>query len=193
MTYSLRLGTFFIALSLYCDAALAHTELSTVEGFYSGLLHPILGIDHVAAMFAVGLWGAVLGQPALWALPVAFPLMMVVGAAVGIAGVEIGFVEQMIALSGVVLGLLVLSFKRLNLWLSMLIVAGFAIFHGYAHGTELPEAADPAGYAIGFVVGTGILHGTGIGIGALDRFPRGRLLIRALGAAVAGVGLYFLV
>ncbi len=172
--------------------ALAHTGEGMAGGFLSGLMHPIFGWDHVVAMVAVGLWGAVLGNPAIWILPITFPLVMAVGAALGIAGIPVPYIEAGIALSGVVLGLLVVFLVRAPIAVAALVVAVFAIFHGYAHGTELPEAANPFAYAIGFVIATGFLHLVGILFGNLMKVSWGSYAVRAGGAAIALVGAAFL-
>jgi urease accessory protein len=169
----------------------AHTG-GVVGGLQSGFLHPVLGLDHVVAMVAVGLWGGILGRPALWALPVAFPLMMALAGAAAVAGVALPLVEPGIALSGVVLGLLVLTAARPPLWLAVAVVAAFAAFHGHAHGTELPEAASPAAYALGFVVATGLLHLAGLAIGLLWQWRAGQVAVRAAGGAIAVAGAAFL-
>jgi urease accessory protein len=187
--------TAFVALAaalLTASPALAHTGEGMTGGFLSGLMHPIFGWDHVVAMVAVGLWGAVLGSPAIWILPITFPLIMALGAALGIAGITVPFIEVGIALSGVVLGLLVLFLVRAPVAVAGVIVAFFAIFHGYAHGTELPAAANPYAYAVGFVIATGILHAVGIAFGALNSQPWGKMAIRAGGAVIALVGGAFL-
>lgn len=170
----------------------AHTEAGAVGGLISGFLHPISGLDHVVAMIAVGIWGAYLGKPSIWLLPVVFPTIMAVGGALGILGVPVPPVEVMIALSGVVLGLMIVFAVRLPAMVAAAIVGVFAIFHGYAHGAELPAAANPMTYAVGFVVGTGFLHAIGIGFSALRSFPRGDILLRGTGAAIALVGTAFL-
>lgn len=162
-------------------------------GLVSGLLHPITGLDHVVAMIAVGLWGAQLGAPALWVLPIAFPLVMALGGMLGVTGVPLPFVESGIAVSGIVLGLMVAFAVRPPLWLAFLLVACFAVFHGHAHGTELPDFGVPILYATGFVVATGLLHLTGIGIGATGRWPAGAWLVRGGGGFVALIGGYYLV
>lgn len=173
-------------------SALAHSGGGVAGGFISGFVHPILGWDHVVAMVAVGLWGAFLGAPAIWLLPVVFPLVMAFGAVLGILGVPVPAVEIGIAGSAVVLGLLILFKVRMPLALSAAIVAAFAIFHGYAHGTELPEAATPAAYAVGFVIATGLLHLAGIAFGLLVRWPRGVYAVQAGGGVISLVGLAFL-
>jgi urease accessory protein len=173
--------------------ALAHSDAASLQGgFMSGFMHPISGLDHVVAMVAVGLWGAFLGKPAIWVLPVVFPLVMAFGGALGVAGVPIPYIETGIALSGVVLGLAVLFALRPPMWIAAVIVGAFAIFHGHAHGTELPNAANPLIYSIGFVIGTGLLHLAGIAIGELKRLPWGDWIVRAGGAIIAMIGLGFL-
>lgn len=180
-----------LPLMLVASVAAAHTD-SDVGGFISGFTHPILGWDHVIAMVAVGLWGAFLGKPAIYILPVVFPLVMAVGGALGVIGVPIPAVEAGIALSGVVLGLLIAFAVRAPLWVAGVIVGVFAIFHGHAHGTELPDAANPFAYGIGFVIGTGALHLAGIALGLLVGSAAGRIVVRAAGALIAAVGAAFL-
>lgn len=172
--------------------ASAHVETGTATGLASGFLHPVTGLDHLVAMVAVGLWGAQLGSPAIWLLPITFPLVMTFGGLLGLAKVGLPFTEQAVALSAVVLGALILLRVRPPLWGAALVVAYFAIFHGYAHGTELPRAADPLAYGAGFVIATGLLHLCGIMVGTLIRWPVGEGIVRACGAAVGGVGCYFL-
>jgi urease accessory protein len=181
-----------LAAILIASTAQAHTGEGVAGGLASGFLHPLYGWDHVVAMVAVGLWGAVLGAPALWLLPVVFPVVMAMGGALGVAGVPLVAVETGIALSGVVLGLLVAFAIRAPLWVAAIVVGAFAVFHGHAHGTELPAAADPIAYAVGFVVATGLLHLAGIGMGLLWGRPWGALAVRGAGAVVAGVGAAFL-
>lgn len=175
------------------STASAHESTGLAGGFASGFMHPLLGWDHVAAMVAVGLWGAILGQPALWLLPVAFPLVMAVGGALGVAGVPLPGVEIGIAASALVLGAMVLFTLRPPLWLAVLLVGVFAIFHGHAHGTELPHAASPLAYSLGFVIATGLLHLCGIAFGLLTRWGGGTALVRAGGAVIALAGALFLV
>lgn len=177
---------------LLATNAQAHSAADIGGGFVSGLLHPVLGWDHVAAMVAVGLWGAFLGNPALWLLPVVFPLVMALGGALGLAGIGIPGVEIGIALSALILGAMILLAVRAPLWLAGLVVAAFAIFHGHAHGTELPEAASPLAYSLGFVIATGLLHLAGIGFGLLVRWPLGRIVVRAGGAFITIAGGIFL-
>ena len=170
----------------------AHSGDGLTGGFLSGLTHPIFGWDHVVAMIAVGLWGAILGNPAIWLLPIVFPLVMAIGAALGILGIPIPFVETGIALSGVVLGILVAMFLRAPMAIAAILVGLFAIFHGVAHGTELPDAANPVAYGVGFVIATGLLHAAGILFGSLIGSDLGKMIVRAVGVVIALVGASFL-
>lgn len=180
-----------LPLILIAGAAMAHTDTSA-GGFVSGLSHPVNGWDHVVAMVAVGLWGAFLGAPAIWLLPVVFPLVMALGGAAGVLGLPLPMIETGIALSGVVLGLLIAFAVRAPLWVAALIVGAFAVFHGHAHGTELPEAANPLAYGVGFVIATGVLHIIGIGFGVFAGSQAGRIVVRAIGVAIAAAGGAFL-
>jgi urease accessory protein len=181
-----------LALVLSPVAAFAHQETGQAAGLLAGLSHPLSGLDHVLAMIAVGLWGAVLGPPAIWVLPVAFPMVMAFGGLMGLLGFPLPGVEIGIAVSAVVLGALVLAEVRPPLWLAALIVAFFAIFHGHAHGRELPEGASALLYSLGFVVATGLLHAFGILLGVAHRWAAGRRLVQLAGGGVALAGLFFL-
>lgn len=170
----------------------AHVESGQAGGFLSGLSHPVSGLDHVIAMVAVGLWGAQLGMPALWVLPVAFPMMMAFGGMLGLIGIPLPGVEIGIAVSAVVLGVLVLGQVRLLLPAAIALVGFFAVFHGHAHGTELEPGQNAMLYSLGFVIATGLLHAAGIGIGLIHRWDLGRAALRGAGALVMAGGLYFL-
>lgn len=172
--------------------ASAHTETGAIGGFVSGFSHPLTGLDHMVAMVAVGLWGAFLGGRAMWMLPVVFPVVMAFGGALGVLGVPFPGVEIGIAISGVVLGLMVAFAVKPPLWIAAVIVGWFGMFHGHAHGTELPETANALAYSVGFVISTGLLHLSGIALGLLVRWPWGRIAVRAGGFAIAAVGLGFL-
>jgi urease accessory protein len=180
------------ATLLFCDPALAHTGTGLPGGFASGFRHPFSGIDHLLAMVSVGLWGAFLGRPLIYILPVVFPAVMVSGAILGMLGVPMPPVEIGIALSVLALGGCIAFAVRAPVWIAAPIVAIFALFHGYAHGKELPSAADPVGYSAGFVFATGLLHVAGIGIGLLNRWPGGMMLTRTAGAVIAAAGFWFL-
>ena len=173
-------------------ALFAHTRGGEAAGLLAGLSHPVSGLDHVLAMVAVGLWGAQLGPPAVWLLPVAFPMVMALGGTLGLVGVHLPGVEIGIALSAIGLGAAVLFEAKPKLGVAAALVGFFAIFHGHAHGTELPPGANGLLYSIGFVVATGLLHLAGIGIGTIHRWPAGRTALRWTGALVALAGLAFL-
>ena len=181
-----------LVLAVVPVAALAHEEAGQAAGFLAGLAHPVSGLDHVLAMIAVGLWGAVLGPPAIWVLPVAFPLVMAVGGLMGLLGFPLPGVEVGIAVSAIVLGTMVLAEVRPPLWLAAAMVAFFAVFHGHAHGRELPPGTSALLYSLGFVVATGVLHAVGILIGVAHRWAAGRQIVRVAGGAVALAGLFFL-
>ena len=181
------------ALALPNPAA-AHIADGMGAGAWSGFLHPLTGADHVFAMVAVGIWGAILGRPLIVALPVAFPLMMAVGAIYGLAGLPLPGVEIGIALSACVLGSAIFFAARPPVAVAVAIVAFFALFHGYAHGAELPGTASPLGFVAGFVIATGLLHLIGIAIGeGMRRAPDVRIAERVGGGVIAATGLWFLV
>jgi urease accessory protein len=182
----------FLLVALTASPAFAHTGGGLAGGFAGGFAHPFFGADHVAAMIAVGLWGAFLGMPAMLVLPVVFPLVMATGGVLGILGVPLPSVEIGIAASAVVLGLMVALAAKPNAWIAAVIVGIFAIFHGHAHGAELPEGADAIAYSIGFVIATGVLHLAGIGFGLLAQYPAGRIAVRAAGSLITIAGLVFL-
>ena len=181
-----------LLLLLMPSTASAHIEAGAAGGFLSGFSHPLTGLDHVVAMVAVGLWGAFLGRHAIWVLPVAFPMVMALGAALGMLGVPLLSVETGIALSGAILGLMVALAVRPSLRIAGAIVGVFAIFHGHAHGTELPAAANALTYAAGFVMATVLLHLSGISFGLLAHWPVGKIAVRMGGVAIAAVGCAFL-
>ena len=143
-------------------------------------------------MIAVGLWGAQLGNPALWLLPVTFPMVMSMGAMLGLLGFSLPGIEIGIALSAILLGVMVLGEVRPKLIIAAALVAFFAIFHGHAHGTELPPGQSGLLYSMGFVIATGCLHGMGIALGLVHRWPAGRLALRGAGAFIAVMGATFL-
>lgn len=184
-----------VALVLLLASAapvLGHEAGGLAGGLASGFTHPLFGPDHVVAMVAVGLWGAFLKRPAIYLLPVVFPMVMASGGVLGILGVAVPYVEIGIAGSAIALGLAVALALRPPLAAAAVLVGLFAVFHGHAHGTELPGAADPVAYGVGFVVATGLLHVAGIALGGLTRWDWGRVLVRACGAAIAAAGVYFL-
>lgn len=190
---ALRLARWGAAaiLALRAGEAAAHSGTGLSGGFGAGFAHPFGGGDHLLAMVCVGAWGAQLGAPLRLALPLTFPLAMVVGAASALYGLPLGSVETGIAGSVLALGACIACRWRAPVWAACVLVAGFALLHGYAHGRELPAAADPAGYSLGFVLATGSLHVLGIGIGELGQRLSGAAL-RGFGAAVAAAGAAFL-
>jgi urease accessory protein len=179
-------------LLLWPTGASAHILGDQAGGFTSGFVHPISGLDHILAMVSVGLWGAQLGPPAIWLLPVTFPMVMAFGGMLGLMGVPLPGTEIGIALSAIGLGAMVASEARPPLWIAAALVGFFAIFHGHAHGTELPPDESGVLYSIGFVVATGLLHLTGIGIGLIHRWKAGEVTLRLGGGAVAIAGCAFL-
>ena len=187
-----RVLVSFILLSLESQMAFAHTQKGEAVGFLTGFRHPVSGLDHVLAMVAVGLWGAQLGSPAIWLLPVAFPMVMAFGGMLGLMGIPLPGTEYGIAISAILLGACVMFELRPPLPVAAMLVAFFAIFHGHAHGTELPPGQSALLYSVGFVMATGCLHGVGIGIGTVHRWKWGQTAVRAAGAVVAAGGVYFL-
>lgn len=171
--------------------AAAHTGGMSGHGFSAGFSHPIFGLDHLFAMLAVGMWGAFLGAPAIWALPVTFPLVMALGAVLGIAGVPLPAVEWVIAFSVIVLGVAIALAARPPVSVAASLVGLFAVFHGFAHGQELPPESSALSFAIGFVLATGLIHISGIAIGLVVRLPNGTTVLRLGGVVVAAVGCWF--
>jgi urease accessory protein len=187
-------GAAVLALTVLAGGpAFAHIlDGSATGGFLGGFAHPLFGLDHVVAMIAVGLWGAFLGPPGIWLLPITFPLVMALGGAMAIMGVPVRGVEIGIALSAIVLGAMIAFAARPPLVGAALIVAAFAIFHGNAHGAELPPGTDAVAFSVGFVTATGLLHLNGIAFGLLTRWPAGRIGVRVAGIGIALVGAVFL-
>lgn len=184
--------TTLLLVLLWAQTAFAHVQQGEASGFLTGLRHPVSGLDHVLAMVAVGLWGAQLGAPAIWLLPVAFPLVMAMGAMLGLMGMPLPGIEYGIAASAIMLGAVVMFEVRPPLAAAAILVGFFAIFHGHAHGTELPPGQSALLYSMGFVMATGCLHAAGIGIGTVHRWSWGRTLLRVAGAVVAVGGAFFM-
>jgi urease accessory protein len=179
--------------ALLPQPAFAHITQGQLGGFAGGFAHPLTGLDHFLAMFAVGVWGAQMGGRSVWALPVAFPLVMTVGGIAGMAGSVLPYVEIGIALSILVLGLAIACKWRPIEIVPLALIAIFALCHGYAHGVELPSAADPAAYAAGFVLATGMIHIVGIVVGLLLGKPLHGWLARGLGGVIAAGGVFYLI
>lgn len=181
----------FLLLSLP-GMARAHALMGD-GGFWAGLLHPVLGIDHLLAMVSVGILSAQLGGRAIWTVPAAFVTFMVVGGLLGMAGVAWPFVELGITFSVILLGVALAAHGRLPVWVGLLLSGFFGIFHGHAHGTEMPEIADPLAFTTGFVTATVAMHLTGVAIGLLgEQTEGGDQLLRYLGAGISGVGVHIL-
>mgnify|MGYP001062134588 CR=1 FL=1 len=183
------LGTLVL---MFPSVAFAHVQKGQAISFVTGLQHPWSGLDHVLAMIAVGIWGAQLGAPLLWVLPVTFPLVMSLGAMMGLLGIPLPGIEVGIAVSAIALGAMVAGEVRPKPVVAALLVAFFAIFHGHAHGTELPAGQSGMLYSMGFVIATGCLHAIGIALGLVHRWPAGRMALRVAGGLIAVMGLTFL-
>ncbi len=179
------------ALAMIPTAAWAHPGLHGETSLMSGFLHPLMGVDHILAMVSVGLLAAHLGGRSLWAVPASFILAMVIGGTLGVAGFHVPVVEAGIAASVIVLGVLVAMRAKISGPLAAALVALFGIFHGAAHGTEMPVDASLMGYTAGFVAATAILHAAGIaiafGVAALSE-RHAHSVIRLGGSAVAIAG-----
>jgi urease accessory protein len=191
-----RSGALLIAM-LAAGSAVAHpghpdSMMTASMSFTAGFSHPFSGIDHLLAMLAVGLWAAQHKRSALWVLPLAFPLAMVAGALLAFAGVQVPAAETGIAASVAVLGLLIAFAIRMPLWGSTLVVSLFAMFHGYAHGSELPHGSSAAMYGLGFVLATALLHVAGLGIGMVAGKQMADRAVRIGGFGIAAVGAYLL-
>lgn len=177
------------ALMLQSGAAVAHPEGHAMSGFAAGFAHPLTGIDHLLAMVAVGLWAAQTGRRAMWVLPALFPMAMVIGAFFAYASVSLPAIEPMIALSVVVLGAAVAMNLRLPTLGAALIVATFAVFHGYAHFSDAPTAQSVTGYGLGFLLATVCLHIVGLVVGTWrSRDARHERMLRLAGSLIAATG-----
>jgi urease accessory protein len=185
-----------ITFALIPTLASAHTGLGDAHDLAHGFMHPIGGLDHVLAMVAVGLFAAHLGGRALWLVPASFVLVMAAGGVIGMAGIGLPFVEVGIALSVIVLGLAIALRLNLPVAAAMALVGVFAVFHGHAHGTEMPESIAGLGYGLGFVAATATLHAVGVGFGLLVgtvEGASGRRILQAAGGAAAVIGAALLV
>jgi urease accessory protein len=174
-------------------SALAHTGVGETDGFGSGFSHPINGEDHLLAMVAVGLWAAQIGRHALWAVPSTFVIVMILGGVLGFSGSPVPFIEEGILVSVLVLGVLVAGAFKFPVIFSALIVGFFALFHGYAHGTEMPLAIGAVSYSAGFALSTAILHMVGIACGIILQKINLEKVNRFAGCAIALSGIYLAV
>jgi urease accessory protein len=182
--------TLAAALTLVPTAAFAHPGIGEMHGFTHGFAHPLGGLDHMLAMVTVGIFAWQLGGRALWLVPAAFVAAMALGGALAMTGVPVPMVETGIAASVIVLGATVALGIKAPVAIAMGLVGLFAIFHGHAHGAEMPLASLP--YGVGFIAATAMLHGIGIAAGLYSRGTAG-WLVRAGGAAVAATGLLLLI
>ncbi|MEO0442540.1 MAG: HupE/UreJ family protein [Pseudomonadota bacterium] len=175
------------------NMVLAH-EFAQGSGFIAGLSHPVLGFDHLLAMISVGILSAQIGGKAIWTVPSAFVGLMLIGGILGIQGIPLFSVELGIALSVLALGIAIAAEKKLSIMLAMIFVGFFALFHGHAHGTEMPNLATPLLYALGFVLGTGGIHLAGVFIGIFSKRINGAAeLLRFIGAGIAGIGFHLII
>lgn len=181
---------FFVLLIVFPSLALAHTGVGETTGLMHGFGHPIGGADHMLAMIAVGLWAAQIGGRALWVVPCTFVGVMVLGGVLGFMGLPVPFVEEGILVSILILGILIAGAFKIPLVYSSLIVGLFAIFHGHAHGAEMPESISAVSYAVGFALSTAILHVAGIGLGILMQKTNLHAVNRFVGGAIALSGVY---
>ncbi|MBB2683940.1 UNVERIFIED_ORG: urease accessory protein [Rhizobium etli] len=194
MKSALKSGLLALAAVALPAVASAHPAVGEAAGFSHGFAHPLSGLDHVLAMVMVGVLAFQLGGRALWLLPAIFIMVMAIGGALGVAGVNVPFVEIGIAFSVIVLGTAVALNVRAPLAAALGVVGFFAIFHGHAHGAEMPEDAAGAAYAAGFMIATALLHVAGLSLGyVISRAGerQGVFVTRAAGgiATIAGVGI----
>ncbi|AJC83688.1 HupE/UreJ family protein (plasmid) [Rhizobium etli bv. phaseoli str. IE4803] len=194
MKSALKSGLLALAAVALPAVASAHPAVGEAAGFSHGFAHPLSGLDHVLAMVMVGVLAFQLGGRALWLLPATFIMVMAIGGALGVAGVNVPFVEIGIAFSVIVLGTVVALNVRAPLAAALGMVGFFATFHGHAHGAEMPEDAAGAAYAAGFMIATALLHVAGLSLGyVISRAGerQGVFVTRAAGgiATIAGVGI----
>jgi urease accessory protein len=190
---ALRWLPLVVALG-YSTMAAAHDGTKLPFGsFLSGLTHPVLGPDHFLAMLSVGILSAQIGGRAIWTVPGTFVLIMGVGGLLGWIDIGLSAIEVGIAFSVVALGTAIAVDKKMPMVVAMSAVGVFAVFHGYAHGQEMPEVANAVTYALGFMSGTALLHLLGVLIGDISQhYHRGKLLLRVAGAGIAATGAVFL-
>jgi len=192
---TLKITLFALLVSALPQLALAHEGASLPYGsFLGGLTHPVLGLDHFLAMVSVGIVSAQIGGRAIWTVPATFVLVMAAGGVLGFINVGLTAIEVGIAFSVLVLGGTIAADKKIPVVFAMCAVGVFAIFHGYAHGAEMPEVANPYTYVAGFMTGTILLHIMGVVVGDISQhYEKGKLLLRVAGGAIAGTGAWFLV
>jgi urease accessory protein len=185
---ALLVAAAFILLFVAAPPAYAHLVAVHGKGWRAGLEHPFSGIDHIVAMVAVGLWAAQIGRNAIWAMPTVFLLTMVGGALVSFAGFALPGIEDGVALSVAVLGVLLAVAARPGPATAAILVGGFGFFHGYAHGAQMPQSATPLLYGLGFIAATALLQLLGIGLGLGAQSPIGRATMPIAAALIVGIG-----
>jgi urease accessory protein len=190
------LKAFLMALLFAAIPGVAYAHDGTnlgLGGFLSGMVHPVLGYDHLLAMLSVGIISAQIGGRAIWTVPATFVSVMAIGGVLGLINIGLNVTELGIAVSLVILGLVIAAERKIPTLIVMIGVGFFAIFHGYAHGAEMPDTAEPFLYALGFLVGTALIHIAGVVIGDISRhYERGKVALRVGGALIALVGLLFI-
>jgi urease accessory protein len=186
--------TLFVIALLAPAIASAHPGMpGHSHGFANGFIHPLSGLDHLLAMTAVGLWAAQRGGRALWMVPTAFVSVMALGGMLGMAGPgQIPLIDQAIAASVLVMGIFIATAARISLKASVAIIGLFALFHGYAHGAEMPATASGLAYGLGFILATALLHLVGIGLGLSAQKMNSTTLVRVTGCIIAACGLYLI-
>jgi urease accessory protein len=185
----------FVAAALaIAPSAWSHDGTTLPYGsFLSGLTHPVLGLDHLLAMVSVGILSAQIGGKAIWTVPATFVVIMALGGFLGWVDIGLSAIEVGIAFSVLALGTAIAADRRVPLVAVMSAVGVFAVFHGYAHGAEMPTVAKPVTYALGFMTGTALLHLAGVVIGDISQhYAKGKIMLRAAGVAIAGTGAFFL-
>jgi urease accessory protein len=191
--FNLLFKVLFFSLIIIYDSY-AHSLTNNSTGFGSGFSHPILGLDHFLAMLGVGIWGAQMGGRQIWSLPISFPIIMCVGAIISISNIlTLRYEEYIIALSVVLLGAFIFCNWKTKEIIALMIISFIAIFHGYAHGSEIPKAIDPASFIIGFVISTGLIHVIGVLLGyTLINIYHG-IISKLLGILISVIGVFLLI
>jgi urease accessory protein len=192
MKQTSRVFAILATILLLPSLAHAHVGVGETNGFLHGMGHPLSGLDHICAMVAVGLWAAQMGGRAIWAVPLTFVSVMALGGALGMLGVHVPFVETGIVISVLALGVLIAASAHLPLAVSIIVVGLFAIFHGHAHGAEMPETSSGFAYAAGFIIATAFLHACGIGLGIAIQKLASPAVVRFAGIAIVLCGGYLL-
>jgi urease accessory protein len=198
MTYSFKMWlvvAMLFMLVMLPTAVYAHDDTTAIRfgSYLAGFTHPVLGLDHFLAMVCVGIVSAQIGGRAIWTVPMTFVLVMAVGGFLGVIDIGLSIVEVGIASSVLVLGAIIAAEKRIPVVIALIAVGLFAIFHGYAHGAEIPSVARPFVYALGFLTGTALIHILGVVIGDISgHYEKGKLLLRIAGGVISIVGILFL-